>query len=152
MFCFNRVLLFKCHNGDGLRTLLHLGADPSLAGEDGIGLAERCGGGGGELGSVLVSSAVAAVVGSDSTMVERLLRGGVDANASEAGGRSLLHWASTCADAATAEALLAAGADANVRDSSGATPLHEALLRREEDVAAALVRAGADIHIQAIEG
>ncbi len=133
---------------DALRTLLHLGADPSVSRPDGARLADGCSQ---EVKGALLSCIFTAIAGSRSVLVRRLLASGVDANCAES-GRSLLHWAASCADRATVEALLAAGADPNAEDESGATPMHEAVMRREEEVAAAIVRAGADINAQAAEG
>lgn len=147
-------------NGDAVRTLLLLGADPSAPiaaaiaeGAPDISLWKASSA---AMRDVLTSSAIAAVAGSQAEAVRRLLAAGVDPGAPDTAsgsGRTLLHWAAACADAATVSVILAyPGVDPSATDSSGATPLHEALLRKDEAVAAALVRAGARIDIAAIEG
>ena len=175
----NSPYFFQHMNGDALRTLLHLGADPSVAGADGANLVQGCSE---ELRGVLMSCMLTAIMGARcvqyirynigtasppsfffapfckltslslrSSLVRRLLSSGLSANSRES-GRELLHWAASCGDGATTQALLEAGANANAVDESGATPLHEALLRREEEVATALVKAGADINARAVQG
>jgi len=63
--------------------------------------------------------------------------------ASDAGGRSLLHWAVSARNPAMVEALIAAGAPIDKTDRSGNTPLHEAARQGNIHLTLVLLSAGA---------
>jgi len=57
-------------------------------------------------------------------VVQFLLGKNADSNASDASGRTPMHWAAICNAKGSAEILLVHGADINFTTKEGATPLH----------------------------
>ena len=84
-----------------------------------------------------------------------LVEAGVDPNARDDRGRTVLHWAAGWDDSvglAAIEALVEAGADLNASDNSGRTPLYWAAERRNTATIAALTEAGADLNASGYYG
>lgn len=87
--------------------------------------------------------------------LQQLLQAGVDANALDAEGQTMLMRAADRGDLKSVELLLAHGAQVNAKtavdqEGRGAhTALHDAIRQDAVDVADALVRAGADTHAKA---
>ena len=82
--------------------------------------------------------------------VRACLRIGADPRASDARGRTPLHWAAAYQrDASLVRALIEAGADPDARTDRGATPLHWAAGHNENPgILRALIGAGATVHLQ----
>ena len=74
---------------------------------------------------------------------------GIDLNARDESGYTVLHHATVITDTAVIRLLLEAGADPSVRSYDDHTPLQFALRHRNSAVAAVLVRAGADVNAAA---
>ena len=81
-----------------------------------------------------------------------LAEAGLDPNARDESGRTVLHWAWAWADSAGLAALVAAGADVNARDSGDRTPLYWAAAERSAATISALAKAGADLNAQGYYG
>ena len=84
-----------------------------------------------------------------------LVESGLDPNARDDRGRTVLHWAVGWHDAAAlaaTRALVEAGASPNVRDHSGRTPMQQAAARRNTQMIAALADVGADMNVHDARG
>ncbi len=92
-------------------------------------------------------SMIEAVQSGDAQRVIEYLHAGVDADASDAVGRSALWHAAAQGDAAIVEVLLQHNADVNLEDDVGETPLITALHGKHFGVAELIVKAGADINL-----
>jgi ankyrin repeat protein len=75
-------------------------------------------------------------------LIELLLVDGMDVNARDADGRTLLSWAAQRGHADAAELLLRHGAEVNVRDRTGKTPLSWAVRAKHPTVAQVLRQHG----------
>ena len=110
---------------DAVRTLLDLGAHPSVAARFG--------------GFTPLHSAVAEDAGpADKDIVRALLEAGADPNARSASGGTPLHTAAFTGNIAVLRLLLAAGGDPAVADDKGQTPLDVARERGQSEAAALL--------------
>lgn len=78
--------------------------------------------------------------------VQTAIGNGADIDATDASGRSALHWAVLAGRSDLAGALLDAGADPKIADDAGSTALHVAALFGLGDLADRLIAAGADVH------
>lgn len=74
------------------------------------------------------------------TMIELMLVDGVDIDAIEDDGGTLLHWAARQGHLDAVELLIERGATINIRDTAGKTPLHEAMEWGHAEVADLLRR------------
>ena len=129
---------------DIIRTLLHLGADPSSRSHnnlDEISISE-------DVKQVFLTSTLSALAISDTKKVEHMLDSGfVDINDLDSSQNSLLHWAASYSNADTVNLLLRRGAKVNrVAPKSGVTPLHEAVKRKSEEIAKILLQNGANLY------
>ncbi len=93
-----------------------------------------------------------AIKRSDPAAAARLLKQGVNVNATEGDGSTALHWAAYRDDRDTAELLLKAGAKANVANDLGATPLWAAAMNGSEAMTRRLLQAGADPNAALLAG
>jgi ankyrin repeat protein len=93
-----------------------------------------------DLGTPLTDAARSA----DREAVRRLVKQGVDVNATQGDGSTALHWASYRDDGEIADQLLRAGAKVNAANDLGATPLWAASENGSDAMVARLLQAGAD--------
>jgi RNA polymerase sigma factor (sigma-70 family) len=99
---------------------------------------------GGLVEAVRFQVALAAAAGvAEEALVEQLLVDGMDVDARDAAGRTLLSWAAQRGQVDAAETLLRLGADAGAADGAGRTPLHWARTAGQHAVADLLRRHGA---------
>ena len=85
-----------------------------------------------------------AVRAGDHAAVRSLIDDGVDVNAPEADGATLLHWAVRWDDPESVDLLLHAGANADAANAYGVTPLSLACINRSAPLVRRLLDAGAD--------
>jgi ankyrin repeat protein len=83
-------------------------------------------------------------------VLELLVAVGVDLDATNAYGRTPLHYAAMNGRTDEVEALLAAGAASAVPNAIGWTPLHDAAYNGQLTAARALLAAGAPLHVEAV--
>lgn len=83
---------------------------------------------------------------SASEAMRLLSQGGVDMNATDDKGRTLLHLAASHGLTPIVDRLIVGGAHVNRGNARGSTPLHFALQNGHDDIARLLVKAGADPH------
>lgn len=81
----------------------------------------------------------------DGSLMQQLLRRGLDPNESDNHGRTALHTAASKGSQNCVLLLLDYGAEPNSKDSEGNIPLWEAILERHESVVKLLIDNGADI-------
>ena len=87
-----------------------------------------------------------AAMAKDTATVRKLLKEGVDVNASQGDGMTALHWAALNGDAELASMLLYAGANVGAKTRIGGyTPLHLAAQIGNANVIAPLIAAGAPV-------
>jgi hypothetical protein len=84
-----------------------------------------------------------AAASDDIAEVKRLIGAGEDANARDATGATMLHWAVRVENPEMCSFLIAAGALLNVVDKYGRTPLHFAVKNRHEEICRLILLAGA---------
>jgi ankyrin repeat protein len=114
---------------EDVRRLLETGADAST----------KC-------GAAKTTPLHAAVAGRCVDAVDLLMRAGVDVNAKDDFGQTVLHYAASKGDLEIIKRLIATGADINAEENElGYTPLHIALVMSKEEAALELINAGADI-------
>jgi ankyrin repeat protein len=77
---------------------------------------------------------------------------GIDVNATQGDGATVLHWAAHRDDLAIADLLIRAGAKANVSNDVGTTPLHLACTNRSAAMVERLLAAGADPNAKLLHG
>jgi RNA polymerase sigma factor (sigma-70 family) len=92
----------------------------------------------------LFASLQAAAEESELTTIELMLVDGVDIDAQNEAGETLLHWAAQQGRADAVELLIRHGAALSIRDRSGKTPLRAAVERGYAEVAELLRRHGAE--------
>jgi len=85
-------------------------------------------------------------------VVKALLEAGLDANAKDKDGDSLLSWSFDYGHFDIVKLLLDAGADANSRDSFGEPLVHEALDSNDIDIVKSFIDAGVSVDIQNTSG
>ncbi len=85
-----------------------------------------------------------AVRSGDHALLRALIEQGVDVNAPEGDGATLLHWAVRWDDVAAVDLLLQAGARPGATNAYGVTPLSLACVNRSAPVVERLLAAGAD--------
>ena len=85
-----------------------------------------------------------AVRNGDDAAVRALIEQGVDVNAPEGDGATVLHWAARWDNAAAVDVLLEAGARPGAANAYGVTPLSLACINRSAPVVERLLAAGAD--------
>ena len=88
----------------------------------------------------------------DRSALKVLIDAGVDVNAKDHEGKTLLH---TCKDRSIARILIDAGADVNAKDHEGQTPLYRKIGKPDiEDIAVlkCLIDAGADVNVKDPKG
>ena len=85
-----------------------------------------------------------AIRSADHAVVRTLIEDGVDVNAPEADGATVLHWAVRWDDLESVALLLGAGADAGAANAYGVTPLSLACINRNAPLVSRLLDAGAD--------
>jgi uncharacterized protein len=88
----------------------------------------------------------------DKTLVQSLLKQGVDVNATRPDGTTALLWAAHWDDAEMVDALLHAGANVNAADDHGVTPLAQAAENASLSMAERLLKAGANPNSTEISG
>ena len=96
---------------------------------------------------------IEAVRSKDVAEVRRLLAAAADdQNATDAFGRTALHYGAALNEPRIVSELLAAGTDPNSADRDGFTPLHRAVQQGSTEIVAALMEAGADPSLRSAEG
>jgi hypothetical protein len=85
-------------------------------------------------------------------LVWAAVEGGLNVNAQNSHGRTVLHWAAFKRHAATVRLVLDLGGDPNVRDDRGVTPVWRAAWSGTADIMRDLVAAGGDVNTQDFEG
>jgi ankyrin repeat protein len=98
------------------------------------------------------ASLVKAVKDGDTATVRVLLRQPNAANATEADGTTVLHWAVDRDDLAMAELLVRAGANVKAANRYGVTPMYSAAQNGNAAMIALLLKAGADVNVALPEG
>ncbi len=88
----------------------------------------------------------------DVSDVKRHLQQGIDVNARDDNGRTLLSVATETGRVEIVEYLVSKGADINAKDNSGQTPLHHAAIKGDLAMVKHLVESGADIKAKDIHG
>ena len=88
-----------------------------------------------------------AVKAGDTPAARALLARGADANAADADGATVLHWAVDTGDPELTAALLAAGARVRVANRHGIAPLHLAAANGNAAIVRQLFDAGADVDV-----
>ena len=91
----------------------------------------------------LFSSLSAAAEESELTTIELMLVDGVDIDAQNEAGQTLLHWAAQQGRLDAVELLLRHGAALDIEDNSGQTPLQVATERGQAEIVALLRQHGA---------
>lgn len=94
----------------------------------------------------------AAVTKGDVVATARLLKGGVDVNASYWYENNLLHEAVACGYSKIVKLLINANADVNARNQDGRMPLHIACRNGNEEIVAMLLKAEARVNAQTKDG
>jgi ankyrin repeat protein len=88
----------------------------------------------------------------DADAVRRILAEGADPNATDALGRTALHYAARKGYLTIVSALIDDGAILDVKDQEGFVPLHRAVQAGHTDVASILLARGADPSIRTAQG
>ena len=88
----------------------------------------------------------------DQGKVKAIMDRGIDVNAKNRWGRTLMHWAASTGLADVASYLIEAGASVDERDSGAETPLHSASRNGQVNVARLLIARGADVNAQTEKG
>lgn len=93
-----------------------------------------------------------AVINGDATATKRLLKGGVNVNATFWYESNLLHEAIACGHPHIVRLLIDAKADVNSRNEDGRMPLHIACRNGNEEIVSMLLKAKARINVQTKDG